>query len=525
MSRQTGQSLLASLLLSALPLAGCARVDPRPDYQRVGVSVEQATGYARVYQPDDEPDLAAQLAAMRDDGITADEAARIALLNNPGLQAEFFDVGIARADLVQSTLFSNPSLGFALRLPAGGGLAGIEADLAQDIADLWNIPAKKQAAAHALDRAILEVAARAADVVAQAKTGYYAVLAADRSLAIAEESLDLARKVLELSEFRQEAGAASTLDVNLARGVVLEARLAAKEARLAAADARRALAEVLGLQASGTTLVLSDVLPDSPAGEPDAEKLVGAALAGRLDLRAARVAVHSAEQELALEYRRVFPAIELGIAVERGERGRAEGRDLLADTARSSIAAGQLAAPDIEPRSARRVHTDLSIGPSLSLELPIFDQNQAQIARARFAVDRARKRLASLETAITQEVRGAVDRMETGWQVVRFYRDEILPQAQQNLDLSREAYRAGKSSILSVLDAERSYLSARDRYAEAWRVAAASVPELERAVGRPIALILSNTVAAIVEPEVRRSATTIGAGDADSIDSHDDEER
>ena len=44
-----------------------------------------------------------------------------------------------------------------------------------------------------------------------------------------------------------------------------------------------------------------------------------------------------------------------------------------------------------------------------------------------------------------------------------------------------------------MLDAERTYLTTRDSYAEALRAAAAVVPELEGAVGLPIGELLRNT--------------------------------
>lgn len=56
--------------------------------------------------------------------------------------------------------------------------------------------------------------------------------------------------------------------------------------------------------------------------------------------------------------------------------------------------------------------------------------------------------------------------------------------------MSRDSYRAGKSSILSVLDAERTFLTAREREADALEQAAAVVPTLERTVGLPMPQLL-----------------------------------
>ena len=47
------------------------------------------------------------------------EAIQVCLLNNPGLQAAFLDIGMARADVVQSGLLSNPSLTALVRFPTG----------------------------------------------------------------------------------------------------------------------------------------------------------------------------------------------------------------------------------------------------------------------------------------------------------------------------------------------------------------------------------------------------------------------
>ncbi len=87
---------------------------------------------------------------------------------------------------------------------------------------------------------------------------------------------------------------------------------------------------------------------------------------------------------------------------------------------------------------------------------------------------------------MTQEVRSASDQMATAWRIVTAYRDQFVPLAQSNLDLSRESYKAGRASFLSVLESQRFFLDTRRRSIEALQTAAAAVPELERAVGIPM---------------------------------------
>lgn len=134
-----------------LTIAGCATVDPRADYDRAARHVADATAQSELYRPDEDEAVDGQVRELLEGGITCEEAVRICLLNHPGLQAAVLSLGVARADLVQAGLLSNPSLNAALRLPSGGGLANVEAGLAQNIADLWQIPARKRAAGHALD--------------------------------------------------------------------------------------------------------------------------------------------------------------------------------------------------------------------------------------------------------------------------------------------------------------------------------------------------------------------------------------
>ncbi len=477
--------LFAWSLPAFLALSGCATVNPRPDYERVAKHVAEATGQHSIYRPGDE-DLADQkVEELRADGISAEEAVQICLLNNPSLQAEFLNVGMARADLVQSGLLSNPSLGVSLRLPAGGGLAALEGGIAQNIADLWQIPVRKRAAQRELDRAILELAGKAADLATDTKVAYFDAVAAQQLHETALENLDVAGELLELAQTRQGAGAGTELDVNLSRSLVLDAELEAASSRLAAAESRRSLAKLLGATDDADKLVLLDPLPPPPSRRPDLAQLLELAKQWRLDMKAARQAVSAAEAALKEQLRAIIPSVELGVEVERGERERAEGRDLLADTARASIAGGQLTAPDIEPRSARDVDTDFSIGPSIGLEIPIFDQNQAQIAKAKYAYEQARKTLDALDRAVTQEVYSALDRAATAWELAWLYETRSIPLAERNLELSRESYQAGKVSFLSVLEAQRFFLESRSKYVKALQTAAGTIPDLERTIGRP----------------------------------------
>jgi len=502
---------ISAVMLVAVPFAasqGCAAVDPRIDYDRAARHVADATGYENIYRPGAEEAVDARLNEILAGGLTAREAVEVCLLNNRRLQAAFFDVGMARADLVQSGLLSNPSLGVSVRFPAGGGLANVEAGLAQNIAELWQIPQRKKAAEHELEKAILELAQLASELARRSTTAYFKTVAAEERHKLAAENLALAQDLLGLAETRQQAGAGTELDVNLSRAVSVEAELALEATRLDAAEARRELATLLGTGRPASEIALVTPLPEAPSELPDAERLVHVALEARLDVRAARQALSSALARLEQEYRRIFPTLEFGFELERDARKSEGGRDILADTARSSIAGGRLTAPEIQPRSDRDKDTDFIIGPSVSLELPLFDQNQAQIARAKYAYEQAARALDALERETVHEVHGAVNRSLTAWRMLAVYRTRTIPLAENNLDLSREAYKAGRASFLSVLEAQRFFLGTRRRYVEAAERAALTIPELERAIGVPFDQLISGG-----GPSCTRSSLRTGEGD------------
>jgi len=486
------------LLFSAPSLltAGCATVNPKPDYDRVDRQIALVVGQGLQYRPGDEPAVRATTTTLLEDGLTAQEAVQIALLNNPKVWAGLLRTGMARADVVQAGLFTNPTVGILLRFPEAGGLADLETVLAQSIADLWMIPVRTRAAERDLDRSVLETAREAAVIANDTKVAYYNAVAAQRALEISRENLGLVEQLLKIAEARLEAGPVGSLDVNLVRGLKLQAEVDQRNARLAAATARRTLATLLGLDAPAEELRLIDPLPPPIAATVEAERLVAIARDARLDVRAARDAVAAAEARVELEYAKVFQTVALTFDLERNARRALPGRKIAADTARASIASGALTAPDIESRGQRRLarsqEIEAILGPGLSLTLPLLDQNQAQIAKARLAMQEADARLESLWRTVAQETREAADRATTAWGIARTYEQEVLPQAQTTLELSQSAYQAGQTPILNVIDAQRSLLQTRQAYVAALQSAATALVDLERATARPASFLLQS---------------------------------
>ncbi len=489
--KMTHYRFLTSVVgLVAVGLCGCARVDPAHDYERVGGETKAAVGAYDTYDPAAESAISERVVEILEDGLTVDEAVQIALVNNPALQASYMSIGMARADVVQSRLLANPVLGLSLQLPEAGGRANLQASIAQSIVELWQIPVKARGAERELDGAILRLAREAASLAMDAKSAYWQAVGASASHAISIENRDLAKKLVDAALARQKAGAVGELDVNLARGTFLAAELEVTQARLDASTRRRALATVLGLTVDADSLMLLSDMDMVDLEGMAAEGVVETALEARLDLRAAEQAMTAAAARLKLEYARVFPEVSLGIMLEREHRRAQKGRKIFADTLKSSVANGGFTAPDLQSRGERnlerRADIDAIVGPSLSIELPIFDQNQAQIAKAKYEYDQTAKTYESIQRRIVQDVRQAFDAALTTEEVARFYDGTLLPQAQTNLDLSRETYQAGRTSLVTVIEAQRSLLDSRRAGVSAKQSAMTAAAELEREMGRPL---------------------------------------
>lgn len=442
-------------LVSAPLLGGCASVDPTASYDKAAEHVRNVTGESQLYRPGDDQGVERRVAEFLTEGLTLREAGQIALLNNRDVQAAFLRIGVAEADLVQSGLFSNPSLSAVLRLPSGGGLVGLEAGVAQTISDLWQIPLRRRASERERDRTILGVAKVIVDKLFEVRKQYLRVVAADGAVAIAEESRAVAAELLELAVDRQEAGAGNAVDVNSARSELLQKEVLLRRASLEAVERRASLVKLLGISVLDGDLRLIDQLPNAPRQTLSLSSLLAFAEIHRLDLLAAQEAVGAAASWVKLQKRMFFRVVETGLEYER------------------------------EPRASGEP-TETSAGPALSIELPVFDQNRAQLARAEFLHMAAVKRLEGLQIAIRQDVSVAHRRMTELWALISFYRENVLPQQEESLQLAREAYQLGEVSFFSVLETQKSLLRVREEHLATLLQASRAVVELEQAAGQPL---------------------------------------
>ncbi|MFT7667434.1 MAG: cobalt-zinc-cadmium efflux system outer membrane protein [Planctomycetota bacterium] len=437
--------------LALILISSCAQVDPKPDYDKARQLIEASTGRSEVFDPYASTMDTEELDAIFIDGLTLDEALRLALLNNRDLQAEFQEIGIANADWIQSRLLTNPSLDLLLRSPANGGRAMLEAILSFELLELWRVPLRKESGRHQLEATVLRVARRAGELLAETREAYYAAVAAKELQLVTEENVELVTRSFSAIESLHAAGAADAFDESLARGPLLAAQLALQAAHIKSSNTRRDLAKKLSTTRPFDDLLLTDSLPLPTTTSIDADALVQEALASRLDLQAIEEAIRALDTKVRLEERKAWGDIAAGPSVER-------------PTGSGSTL----------------------IGPSLSLTLPIFDQNQAQVARAGFKLQQMVMLHEAAKVAVTQDVRAGVVRMNTTSSSLDFYEKQLLPQTERSHALVEDSYAGGRASLLELLEVQRQVLEARRAHVNLRLEAAVSSSDLERLVGVPL---------------------------------------
>jgi len=104
---------------------------------------------------------------------------------------------------------------------------------------------------------------------------------------------------------------------------------------------------------------------------------------------------------------------------------------------------------------------------SFNIPLPIFNRNQGEIARTRFAETQAGFIEKSTQDSVLRDVQIAHEQAKTNEEIVRLYTSGYLDSAKQSRDISEFAYRQGAASLLDLLEAERSYRSSQLGYRQA----------------------------------------------------------
>jgi cobalt-zinc-cadmium efflux system outer membrane protein len=132
--------------------------------------------------------------------------------------------------------------------------------------------------------------------------------------------------------------------------------------------------------------------------------------------------------------------------------------------------------------------SDFRAGPrgALTMELPLIARNQGQIARSSASQQALEAELVAMGRSVAARVEAAYYDLKAQQTQVDLYRDKLLPVAHQVASMAEESYRAGKTSILTALQAQQSVQEVERSYLESLFTLQSDYAGLEETVGGPI---------------------------------------
>lgn len=431
--------------------------------------------------------------------LGVDEAVVLALRNNRELRADLEMIGKASADVLQAGLFQNPVINFMAMFPDGGGRAMLRSNALplQPLQDLWLIPAREKVATAQLQQAVLRVADRAIETAAAVRRVYARIQYTQRAIELIKENMAVVDQTMQLVQIRLTAGKATQVEVNVPRIRVyrLRSELLAMEAEQN--NLKRELLMLMGFAAATDAWSAEPIheLNDPLAPALNEEELIAAAQTQRLDLMAAEWELTASERRIELMRREGWPELALGLTFERSAAPRSQNPTFAGragNAAAQGLGGASPEAPRVMPFSPKSREVKYLVGPMIDVELPLFDRNQAQVAKAIHEYKESLARYEAREQEIVWKVRETQVTYDQACEQVRFFREAIIPEVERNLRLVQQSYRSGQEGFTIYLQVQEDLIMNRLRLLEFLRDVNVNLAELERQVGGRFPLTESN---------------------------------
>jgi outer membrane protein, heavy metal efflux system len=388
--------------------------------------------------------------------ITLDDALRLALQHNHALLAMRTTILQSQANEITANLRPNPVLSWDAQFLPIFEPSQFSADYIDNSAQfdagigyLFERGKKRQHRLRAAVDTTTVVRSQVSDSERQLAFNvaqqFINVLLAESTLAFAQQDLDSFQKTVDISETRWHAGAMSEGDFLKIKLQLLQFQTDVSAAKLARVQALAGLRQFLGFESVPDDYDVTGDLDYLPENAPLTDLKVLASRS-RPDLIAAQQNVTAARSQEAL--------------------AKANGKKDLNASFNYTHTAG--------------VNSGAFF---FNIALPVFDRNQGEIARTRYAVTQAQEQASETTQQVSTDVVDAYENLRSNDQIVQLYRGGYVDQAKQSRDISEYAYRRGAASLLDFLDAERTYRANQLAYRQSLANYMLAIEQLRQAVG------------------------------------------
>lgn len=280
------------------------------------------------------------------------------------------------------------------------------------------------------------------------------LIQAKANLTLAEEILKNYQELFQINEARVNAGSVSPLELVRSRVAMLQFKNQVQRAQLGVTRARTRVQSLLGPQVLGQKIDIAGELkvPLAPATLP-VEKLEQLAIESRPELQTVRLNQMRSVAELKLQLANAKTDYTYGTEYRRqqGING-----------------------------------TSNSMGVFLSVPLAVNNKNQGEIARVEAEQKLYARQMEALAINARNEVRAAYDSFVASRELVESIEKDLLDNARKARDTAGYVYRAGASSLLEFLDAQRALNDSMQSYQEALGDYRRAVVNLNASVNKEI---------------------------------------
>jgi cobalt-zinc-cadmium efflux system outer membrane protein len=387
-------------------------------------------------------------------------AIEYSLQNNGELKAFREEKGIREAGKVKARLFPNPTLDFEAATGSMTGSSG-ENSISIGVSQEFILAGKRGkrlfVAESELDIYRWQLANRERLLREEVKSAFYDTLLAKERVVLADRSIALNRQLLEVAGERLAAGDIPELELNLVKVELARSQGYRIEVAKGMLQSQARLWTLMGLSPGDQPAITGTLVSDIPMAKTLAE-LKQLTNSNRPDLKAFQVETGRGEAEISLAQSEGIPNLTAGLVFRRDattmEINGAEGRD-----------------------------TAYTVGIKLSIPIPVFDRNQAGVQEARARKMSSESRLNAAGRTVELEVETAYAGLQNAVSVLALYRRDIIPQLEENLKLTQEAYRLGEVGVLAIIQEQKKFFEVSDGYLSALHAGQIALTKLEAAVG------------------------------------------
>ena len=454
---------IAAALAAAAFLGGCASFSPDGGFAPVQQTAKDRLGKdLRWARSDADRDAIDQrVRELLAKPLSVDDAVQIALLNNRGLQAEYQELGIAEADLVQAGRLPNPRVAFARKTQ--GGEVELEWLLAINVARLIAIPLFMEVESRRFAHTQLRVSLQMVSLAADTRKAYITAVAAEETVRYMRQVMQAAEASAELARRMEQVGNFNKLQRAREQGFYADAALNLARSEQAQRATRERLTRLLGLWGAQAQFNLPERLPDLPKSTTDLPDLERLALEQRLDVRGAKLAAEQTAKNLGLtRTTRFINVLEVGA-----------------------------------------IYNTFNDAPSqrgfeIGFELPLFDWGDARIAKAEAIYMQALDRATQTAIDARSEVREAYTGYRSAYDIARHYRDQIVPVRQRIAEENLLRYNGMLIGVFELLADARAQIASVNNYIDSLRDFWIAQADLDMAlIGKPSLAIPAGPATAV----------------------------